>query len=256
MKEKLTIQVHGQVIGHRYEDESVEQATARLLLAAEMEGNNGHARLHLNAVDPSLTELFNDGILRGEAPQDRIRDSGFSLSRYGHALIFAARAHGNQRRKYTNEPYLVHPIAVAGMLADAGFDEDVVIAGVLHDTVEDTSVTFEQIESEFGLRVAGLVREVSAVSKPEDGSREKRKRIDLHHYATACDDAQSVKVADFISNAPSIVEHDPAFAKIYLAEKRALLAVLTRANPNLLRGAYGVLEAGERTNLRDLTPRK
>lgn len=315
MEEKLTIPVHGQVIGYRYEDESVEQATARLLLAAEMEGNSGHARLHLNAVDPSLTEIFGDGIIRNDAPQDRVFQKSpedlnakaarltqqmlrvmrgewpeceschtegttvsmfrcleckfwfhqaclqrhfaetkpHELSRYERALIFAARAHGSQKRKWSGEPFIIHPISVANILAEAGLNEDVVIAGVLHDTVEDTDATFEQIEAEFGLRVVGLVREVTAISKFFDGSRAKRKRMDQHHFATACDDAQSIKCADMISNIPSIVEYDPAFAKIYLEEKRALLAVLTRADHNLLRRAWEVLEAGEKTNLRDLT---
>jgi hypothetical protein len=170
----------------------------------------------------------------------------YELSRYERALIFALRAHGDQKRKYTNEPYLIHPIAVAGMLKDAGLDEDAQIAGLFHDLVEDTDVTFEEIESEFGLRVCGLVREVTDFSKPSDGNRANRKRIDREHLATACDDAQSLKCADLISNTVSIVEHDPRFAKIYLAEKRELLGVLTRADRNLLRRACEVLESGER----------
>lgn len=77
MKEKLTIQVHGQVIGHPYEDESIEQATARLVLGAEIEVNNlNFVRIHLNAVDPSLAEIFGDGIIRNDAPQDLILSRG------------------------------------------------------------------------------------------------------------------------------------------------------------------------------------
>lgn len=252
MEERLNIDVHGKVMGFRYEDETVKQATARLVLAAEMEGNHhGYVRLHLQAVDPSLKEILNGGVLRNECAWDSI-PSKEKLSRYERALIFVLRAHDNPRsgasrtRKWANEPYITHPIAVAATLAEIGCDEDVVIAGLLHDTLEDTYVIFEQIEWEFGTRVANLVREVTDVSMPGDGNRATRKLKDRVHLANASAEAQTLKVADLLHNSASIVEYDPKFARVYLLEKRALLVVLDRADPNLLRRAYRVLEEGER----------
>lgn len=73
------------------------------------------------------------------------------------AIIFAAKAHDGMRRKQTATPYILHPVeaaAIAGSLTD---DQEVMAAAVLHDVVEDTSITIEEIEAEFGKRVADLV---------------------------------------------------------------------------------------------------
>ena len=74
------------------------------------------------------------------------------------AIELATKAHKGQKRK-TGEPYIIHPLSVAATLIDWGMDIDSIIAGVLHDTVEDTSVTREEIETQFGEDVAcSLVR--------------------------------------------------------------------------------------------------
>lgn len=80
------------------------------------------------------------------------------------AIEFAARAHRGQFRKLTRVPYIVHPLAVAQALIGWGADEAVVVAGVLHDTVEDTDVTLADIDARFGPEVAALV---AAVSEPD-----------------------------------------------------------------------------------------
>jgi len=71
------------------------------------------------------------------------------------------------------------------------------------------------------------------VSKPEDGNRAVRKARDREHTAAAPAEAQTIKLADLISNSRSIMAHDPAFAKTYLEEKRLLLAVMTKGDPGL-----------------------
>ena len=76
--------------------------------------------------------------------------------RIEQAIEVATKAHEGQLRK-TGEPYIIHPIAVMKILEEWNMDEDSIIAGVLHDTVEDTDATIEDIEREFGKRVAGLV---------------------------------------------------------------------------------------------------
>jgi (p)ppGpp synthase/HD superfamily hydrolase len=95
-------------------------------------------------------------------------------------------------------------------------------------------VTILDIQIEFGNEVASLVSWLTDVSRPEDGNRAVRKARDREHIAMAPAGAQTVKLADLIANTRSIVAHDPAFAKIYLAEKRMLLEVLIRGDAVLM----------------------
>lgn len=90
------------------------------------------------------------------------------------AIIFATKAHEGQLRKVTQSPFIIHPLAVGCTLADAGEDEDVVVAGFLHDTVEDTDVTLDQIRDEFGDEVAELV---DGCSENKALSWDERKKI-------------------------------------------------------------------------------
>ena len=96
-------------------------------------------------------------------------------------------------------------------------------AAILHDTVEDTDVTIEDIYSMFGTEVGELVGWLTDVSKPTDGNRAARKQLDREHTLAAPFEAQIIKVADLISNSQSIAEHDKDFAKVYMAEKKLLL---------------------------------
>jgi (p)ppGpp synthase/HD superfamily hydrolase len=152
------------------------------------------------------------------------------------AKVFATAAHAavGQTRKYTGEPYVVHPMEVASLVESVGGTEAMVAAALLHDVLEDTGVTVDVLEEQFGSEVADLVLWLTDVSKPGDGNRSTRKALDRQHSAAAPAAAQTVKVADLISNTRSIVAHDPGFAKVYLEEKRLLLDVLTRADPTLL----------------------
>jgi (p)ppGpp synthase/HD superfamily hydrolase len=151
------------------------------------------------------------------------------------ARVFATAAHGAaaQLRKYTMEPYIVHPREVASIVAQHGGSDAQVAAAWLHDVVEDTGVTIEVIREEFGTEVADLVGWLTDVSRPEQGNRATRKAIDRAHSAMAPAEAQTVKLADLISNCTSIREHDATFAKTYFEEKRLLLEVLTKGNPVL-----------------------
>ena len=152
------------------------------------------------------------------------------------AQIFASAAHAAvaQKRKYTGEPYIVHPAEVAKIVAGVpGATPDMVAAAWLHDVVEDTGCTFTDIHMAFGIDIATLVGWLTDVSKPEDGPRWFRKKMDREHTAEAPAEAQTIKLADLISNSRSIMEHDPKFAKTYLEEKRLLLAVMTKGDPGL-----------------------
>ncbi|HEY8576847.1 MAG TPA: HD domain-containing protein [Devosia sp.] len=156
------------------------------------------------------------------------------------AHAFAAAAHGSidQRRKYTGEPYIVHPVAVAALVRSVPHTPEMVAAAYLHDVVEDTPVTIKEIEQEFGLEVAELVGWLTDVSRPGDGNRRVRKHKDLLHSAAAPPAAKTIKIADLIDNTKSIRAHDPSFWKVYRREKMALLDVLKEGDPTLWKQAY------------------
>lgn len=160
------------------------------------------------------------------------------------AYEFAKQAHKSayQLRKYTGEPYIVHPLAVYELVNSVEHDENMLAAALLHDVVEDTSVTLEDIVYYFGWDIEWLVFWLTDVSEMEDGNREARKRIDRNHIANAPAAAQTIKVADLIDNTKTIVKHDPNFARVYTREKELLLDVLTRADSTLMDMAKKQLE--------------
>lgn len=139
----------------------------------------------------------------------------------------AALAHHGQKRKYTEEPYIVHPLEVADLVDRMmpGCSWRVVGTALLHDTLEDTLLPRELIAT-IDPHLLEMVLAVTDVSTPADGSRAARKQKDLEHIAMASPDAKAVKLADLISNSRSIVARDAEFAKVYMQEKRALLEVL------------------------------
>lgn len=126
------------------------------------------------------------------------------------AIAFAAQKHRDQRRKDSvSSPYINHPIALANVLAnEAGInDERVLIAAILHDTIEDTETTEQELVREFGQEIAGIVLEVTddkALPKAE------RKRLQVEHAATISRRAKLVKLADKICNLRDIASSPPA----------------------------------------------
>ena len=149
------------------------------------------------------------------------------MKRILEAIIFATNKHQGQKRKYTGEDYIVHPLEVASLVSmTRDHTEDMIIAAVLHDTVEDCGVSNEEILNKFGIGVATLVEMLTDVSKKGDGNREKRREIDRKHTALASNDAKTIKLADLIDNTKSITTYDKDFARVYLKEKALLLEVL------------------------------
>jgi hypothetical protein len=161
-----------------------------------------------------------------------------------HAKTFATGAHQriNHRRKYTQQPYEVHLKSVASLIKEVGGSNEMIAAAWLHDTVEDTPATHHDIEAAFGAEVGKLVYELTDISKPSDGNRALRKAIDRNHLASASADAQTIKLADLIDNARDICKHDENFSRVYLSEMSALLDVLTRGHPELMRRARKTLD--------------
>jgi (p)ppGpp synthase/HD superfamily hydrolase len=121
------------------------------------------------------------------------------------AIQFAAKAHSGQFRKGTRIPYIVHPLNVARILIEWGCKEEIVVAGLLHDTVEDTSVTLEEIEQTFGQEVAALV-EGASEPEHETDTWEQRKEHTIQYLKRASADILLVACADKIDNIRSIKE--------------------------------------------------
>lgn len=146
------------------------------------------------------------------------------------ARYFATAAHAavGQKRKYSDDDYIVHPIRVANLVKQYGGTENMIAAAYLHDVVEDTDVTMDTITSLFGSVVAKYVSDLTDVSKPSDGNREARKTIDRQHTADASADAQFIKCADIIDNAYDIADHDPSFWRVYQREMSLLLDEMSR----------------------------
>ncbi|SAK43974.1 metal dependent phosphohydrolase [Caballeronia calidae] len=126
------------------------------------------------------------------------------------AIAFAADKHRNQRRKDAEaSPYINHPIALANVLANEGGidDERVLLAAVLHDTIEDTDTSRDELVQWFGEDVARIVDEVT-----DDKSLPKaeRKRLQIEHAAHISRHAQLVKLADKICNLRDILAMPPS----------------------------------------------
>lgn len=151
------------------------------------------------------------------------------------AFSFAMIKHHGQTRKYTGEPYIVHPIAVADIVRSVNGSKVMVAAALLHDVLEDTNAKIYEMREYFGDEITNLVIELTDVYiHPHHGNRATRKDLERQRLATISPEAMTVKVADLIDNRKTIIEHDPDFAKVFLVEKAATLAVLTKANPALL----------------------
>ena len=149
------------------------------------------------------------------------------------ALKLAIMAHDGQLRKYTNEPYILHPIAVAEIVNTVTLEKDMLRAAILHDTVEDTDVQLHQILNKFGSRVAEMVSDLTDISRVQDGNRAMRKKMDREHTANSHPDSKTIKLADLIHNTESIVQYDGHFAKVYMKEKQLLLEVLKEGDKRL-----------------------
>ncbi len=154
------------------------------------------------------------------------------------AARFAAEKHVQQKRKGRNqEPYINHLIEVAELIAAGSnvLDTELIMAGFLHDTVEDTGVTLQELEQHFGRDVAGLVAEVT-----DDKSlpKETRKHLQVQNASKKSERAQTLKLADKISNLRSILASPPIGwglerQRQYFEWAKEVVSGLTAPNPVL-----------------------
>ena len=154
------------------------------------------------------------------------------------AIAFAAERHRNQRRKDIEaSPYINHPIALANVLANEALVEDdrVLIASILHDTIEDTETTETELVRLFGQEISSIVLEVTddkALPKAE------RKRLQIEHAATLSRRARLVKLADKICNLRDLISSPPSDWSVarqceYFDWAKAVVDKLRGVNPAL-----------------------
>lgn len=164
------------------------------------------------------------------------------------ALQFAAEAHGNQQRKYTDELYIEHPKRVAETVKSVRHSPEMICAAYLHDVVEDTPVTLEDIKKKFGGTVAGLVEELTdeyVKEKYPHLNRRRRKDKEVERQAKMSPEAKTIKLADVIDNTLDIVRNDKGFARKYVPEMEALTEALQGGNEELLARAREEVRKGK-----------
>jgi len=126
------------------------------------------------------------------------------------SMRFALRYHADQRRpNAADEPFALHLAEVAGYVADEGWPEPVVVAAWLHDVVEDTPATLEELRSAFGDAVAGIVEGLTDPEVYAGLPLEARKRRQAERLARLPDEVKVVKLADQVSNVRSVVDDPP-----------------------------------------------
>jgi guanosine-3',5'-bis(diphosphate) 3'-pyrophosphohydrolase len=163
-----------------------------------------------------------------------------TINKLIEAASFAAQRHtGHHRKGEAKEPYINHPLEVANLLANVGGvdDIDVLIAGILHDTVEDVGVKKEEIIDRFGDRVSGFVMEVT---DDKGLPKQERKRLQVEHAPHLSPEAKQIKLADKISNITDITKSPPADWSLekrreYIEWGEAVVAGLRGVNANLER---------------------
>ncbi|XP_030369757.1 guanosine-3',5'-bis(diphosphate) 3'-pyrophosphohydrolase MESH1 [Scaptodrosophila lebanonensis] len=159
--------------------------------------------------------------------------------KFMECLQYAAHQHKDQRRKDTaGTPYINHPINVATILALEACieDENVLMAALLHDVVEDTTATFKDVEQLFGADVCGLVREVTDDKTLE---KQERKRLQIVNAPKSSQRAKLIKLADKLDNLRDLQKNTP---QGWTQERREQYFVWAKCVVDNMRGINGVLD--------------
>jgi len=156
----------------------------------------------------------------------------------------ATRLHGDQKRKYSGDPYVSHTFRVSDTVKENGGDEAMIYAAILHDVLEDTPTTESELLTEMmaivepgmATNVIRLVNELTDVFTHEsypDLNRAGRKEMEAIRMGRISPRAQTIKYADLLDNGKDILVNDPKFAKVYLKEKEVILRYMNRGNKTL-----------------------
>lgn len=151
------------------------------------------------------------------------------------AAQFAAKAHANQFRKYTNAPYIEHPMRVAGRVTlIPEVTEQVIAAAWLHDVVEDCGVSSDEIATKFSVEVRDLVIELTNPSKGSTLTRRERKDMDREHLSKVSRWAKIIKAIDRLDNLKDMRRAEAGFRRLYANESKLLCNVLRVSNDPVL----------------------
>lgn len=165
------------------------------------------------------------------------------------AQRWSARGHFGVNRKFGTIPYIVHPEAVAEIISQVTDDTDVIAAAWLHDIVEDTDTTIDDIRSAFNDNIAQLVWEVSKITDNCSCSRDFRVMMNCVHYGNGSRWAKAIKIADAIHNLPLMIRDNPTFAARYVTEKKILLEFIKDGHPLLASILEEIISNFEKNNL-------
>lgn len=166
---------------------------------------------------------------------------------------YADAAHGSQMRKYTPDRYIVHPVRVMELCAAYTNDLPVLAAALLHDVLEDTPVTKDEMHryllsvmsQQEAAKTTQLVVELTDVyikANYPQWNRKKRKEEERERIRKTSPDAQTIKYADILDNCSEIIVHDPSFATVFLRECKKILAVIPNGHAALYQKAKAALQ--------------
>jgi guanosine-3',5'-bis(diphosphate) 3'-pyrophosphohydrolase len=167
--------------------------------------------------------------------------------------VFADEAHGDQKRKYEDQRYIVHPMRVMRICQLYDQPLPVLAAAILHDVVEDTNTSPEQIKKFLStimnesdaretLNIVIELTDVYTKSRYPGLNRSIRRSKEAERLEKASAEAQTIKYADIIDNAKEIVEHDADFAPVFLKECRHLIKKMKKGNKELREQAVTIVE--------------
>ena len=148
------------------------------------------------------------------------------------ARAFAFAAHGaiGQKRKYDGTTYIYHPERVVKIVRDVTCDTNTLCAAWLHDVIEDTGISHDDLEFFFNTRICEYVYWLTESTTLKDGNREQRKRMERNKLQSSPHPVKTIKLADLLDNSESIIFYDKDFSKFFMKEVKLLLNVLKVGN--------------------------
>lgn len=166
------------------------------------------------------------------------------MNKLKEIIELAKELHGDQKRKYTGEPYVNHTIQVAKIVKNYGGDDNMVYAAVLHDVLEDTPIReldlldrlLDILNTKDSIDVLKLVKELTDVYTKDnypDVNRKGRKEMEAIRMGRISPKAQTIKYADLLDNGQDIMKNDPKFGRVYLKEKELILKYMNKGNQEL-----------------------
>ena len=175
------------------------------------------------------------------------------MNKLKEVIDLAKNLHGDQKRKYTGEPYVNHTIQVAKIVKEYGGSDTMIYAAILHDVLEDTPTTpiqlFNHLRSIISnaktIETLKLVKELTDVFTKEnypDINRKGRKEMEAMRLGLVSPEAQTIKYADLLDNGQDIMRNDPKFGEVYLKEKEEILNHMNKGNQELYKKCLSVLE--------------